>query len=63
MFRIGLTNPFYCVLFYHPPGSNNDLLTEFAKFLSSLIVKLDKVLIVTSISILMKHLINVLLNS
>ena len=45
MFRIGLTNPFYCVLFCRPPGPNNCFLTEFAEFLSSVVAELDKVMI------------------
>ena len=51
MFRIGLTNPFYCVLIYHPLGPNNGFLIEFAEFLSSVVVKLAKVLIVGDFNI------------
>ena len=45
MFRIGKSNPFYSILIYRVPGPNNGFLTEFAEFLSSLVVNYSPLLI------------------
>ncbi len=45
MIRTGLTDVFYCVLIYRPPGPASVFLNDFTEFLAS-IIKLEKVLII-----------------
>ena len=44
MFKIGTCNPFYSILIYRIPGPDSGFLTEFAEFLSSVVVKYSQVL-------------------
>lgn len=48
--KVGLLNPFYCVLIYRPPGLNSSFLPDFNEFLS-VIIRLDRVLILVDFNI------------
>ena len=51
VFRIGISNPFYSILLYRVPGPNNGFLTEFADFLSSMVVNYSQLLLLGDFNI------------
>ncbi len=52
MIEVGSIHTFYWVLIYHPPGPAGVFLTDFTDF-SSFIIKLEKVLIIETLTFIL----------